>query len=169
MKLLDEVLPSFDVNERHAIRIDAPAERVFEALRTVTLADMPVVRALVWLRGIGARADRPLLAQMQRRFGTVAESPGRALVLASIGQPWKLRGGQSPAADFRTFASPGYAKMAIDFVFDGAALSTETRVLLTDPASRRRFRRYWLVIGPFSALTRRRWLRAVKRRAEEGS
>ncbi len=166
MKLLDDVLPSYDVGERHVIGVDAPPERVFEAIRTVTLGDMPLVRLLVRLRGIGARPDQPLLAQMQRRFGTLAEDPGRELALASIGQPWKLRGERSPAGDFRTFASPGYAKMALGFAFDGAVLSTETRVLLTDSASRRRFRLYWLVIGPFSGLIRRRWLRAVKRRAE---
>jgi hypothetical protein len=37
----------------------------------------------------------------------------------------------------------------------------ETRVALTDEQSRRRFRRYWLLIGPFSALIRRLALRQV--------
>jgi hypothetical protein len=166
MRLLDELLPSFDFRERHAIRVAAPAERVFEAIGTVTLDDMPVVRLLVRLRGIGAQGNQPLLPQMQRRFGTVAEDPDRELVLASIGQPWKLRGGDSPRSDFHAFDAPGYAKMALAFAFDGEVLSTETRVLLTDAASRRRFGLYWLVIRPFSGLTRRRWLRAVKRRAE---
>jgi hypothetical protein len=31
--------------------------------------------------------------------------------------------------------------------------------------ARRSFRRYWLVVGPFSALIRRRWLAAIARRA----
>jgi hypothetical protein len=166
MTRLDDVLPSFDFRERHAIGITAPPERVFEALRAVTLDDMPAVRLLVRLRGIRARSDQPLLAQMHRRFGIVAEHPGSELVLASIGQPWKLRGGDSPRAELRTFDAAGYAKMALAFAFDGDVLSTETRVLLTDPASRRRFRLYWLVIRPFSGFTRRRWLGAVKRRAE---
>lgn len=67
--------------------------------------------------------------------------------------------------DFRVFAEPGYAKMALNFAFDGDTLSTETRVLLTDEASRRAFRRYWLVIRPFSGLIRRLWLRGIDRRA----
>ncbi len=45
-------------------------------------------------------------------------------------------------------------------------ISTETRVRATDAAARRRFRFYWLAIGPGSAATRRALLRAVKRRAE---
>ena len=48
----------------------------------------------------------------------------------------------------------------------GARLETETRVFLTDAAARRRFGAYWLVVRPFSGLTRRLWLRAAKRRAE---
>ena len=50
----------------------------------------------------------------------------------------------------------------------GASLITETRVMTTDPASRRRFGRYWRVIRPGSAAVRRSWLAAAKPRAEEG-
>jgi hypothetical protein len=57
-------------------------------------------------------------------------------------------------------------KMAIGWRLEGTVLSTETRVLATDAAARRRFRRYWLAIRPFSGLIRRVWLRAIKRRAE---
>jgi hypothetical protein len=45
-------------------------------------------------------------------------------------------------------------------------VSTETRVQTTDASSRRRFAMYWFVIYPGSALIRRMWLRAIKRRAE---
>jgi len=31
-----------------------------------------------------------------------------------------------------------------------------------DARARRAFRLYWLAIGPFSALIRRRWLRAIQ-------
>ena len=46
----------------------------------------------------------------------------------------------------------------------GSLLTTETRVFAADPASRRRFARYWSVIYPGSALIRREWLRAVAKR-----
>jgi len=45
-------------------------------------------------------------------------------------------------------------------------VTTETRVYATDPASVRKFARYWRVIYPGSALIRRMWLGAIKRRAE---
>jgi hypothetical protein len=38
-------------------------------------------------------------------------------------------------------------------------------VRLTDDEARRRFARYWRVVGPLSSLTRRSWLAAAKRRA----
>src|SRR6266568_8960026 len=50
----------------------------------------------------------------------------------------------------------------------GTRLATETRVHATDSAARRRFRLYWFVVGPFSALIRRRWLAAARRAAEAG-
>jgi hypothetical protein len=48
----------------------------------------------------------------------------------------------------------------------GTLLTTETRVLATDEAARRRFGRYWRVIRPGSGAIRRSWLRAAARRAE---
>jgi hypothetical protein len=48
---------------------------------------------------------------------------------------------------------------------DGSVLSTETRVHAPTRRARRAFRLYWLVVGPFSALIRRRWLRAASRAA----
>jgi hypothetical protein len=166
--LLSEVLPEYDFRERHARRIDAPADRVFAAVRELSADDTPAVRLLLLLRGLRGDAARPIFDQMERfGFEVLAEEPGRELVVAAIGQPWKLRGGARPrGVDFRTFAEPGYAKMALNWRFVDGTLSTETRVRLTDDRARRAFRRYWLVIRPLSGLIRRAWLRAIARRAE---
>jgi hypothetical protein len=55
----------------------------------------------------------------------------------------------------------------INFRAHAGELTTKTRVLLTDDRSRNAFRRYWLLIRPFSGLIRRRWLAAIARRAVE--
>jgi hypothetical protein len=167
--LLDQALPEWHFRERHSQRVDAAPERVFRAIDEVTLGEMPVARALVRLRGMRGRVSRPLLDEMRDvGFEVEAEEPGREVAYASVGQPWKLRGGIRPnVADFRSFAEPGYAKMAFNFRLEGAVLTTETRVFLTDDRSRRLFRRYWLFIRPFSGLIRRVWLRAIARRAED--
>ena len=106
-----------------------------------------------------------MLEEALREFEVLAEEPNRELVIGAIGQPWKPRGGETPRADFRAFAEPGYAKMVLNFRYDAGVLETETRVRLTDAASRRKFRLYWIVIRPFSGLIRRVWLRAIRRRA----
>jgi hypothetical protein len=166
---LDRVLPEWHFRERHARRVDASPERVFAAVREVTLAEMGVFRVLGWLRGIRAPADRPFFElALAGGWQVLAEEPGHELVLGTIGQPWRLRGGERPGGDFVTFDRPGYAKLAIDWCFEGGVLSTETRVLLTDAESRRKFRRYWLAIRPWSGLIRHVWLRAIANRAERG-
>jgi hypothetical protein len=47
------------------------------------------------------------------------------------------------------------------FHADGRLLTTETRIAAVDDAARRAFMRYWRIVGPFSGLIRRRWLRAI--------
>ena len=48
----------------------------------------------------------------------------------------------------------------------GSRVRTETRIAATDDTARRRFGRYWRLIGPFSSITRREMLAAIRRRAE---
>ena len=48
----------------------------------------------------------------------------------------------------------------------GTLLSTETRVLATDPGTRRAFARYWFFIRPSSGAIRREVLRTVAHRAD---
>lgn len=72
---------------------------------------------------------------------------------------------------FIQFDEPGFAKAAVNFRVTGrgdvtSLLTTETRILCTDPDSRRRFERYWFFVHPGSALIRRVWLRAIRKRAE---
>src|SRR2546422_11390171 len=48
----------------------------------------------------------------------------------------------------------------------GVRLTTETRVYATDPVAYRKFAVYWRVVRGGSALVRREWLKAIRRRAE---
>ncbi len=163
---LSDALPVYHHNECHSIHVAATPERALAAAREVSLEDVPIARTLVRLRGLRAAPRGPLwdalLAQGFQPFGDDT--------LTLIGKPWTRRGGIRQVDDFVAFAEPGWAKMAVDLraVPDGtgARLETETRIFLTDSASRRRFGVYWLVIRPFSGLIRRSWLKAAKRRAE---
>lgn len=167
MTLLEELLPDYDFAERHERRSDAQAGRLLAAARAVTLDDVPLVRLLFRLRGLAPRTPGATVLDAMARegFEILAEEPGRELVLGTIGRPWTLRGGVRRGVDFTTFAEAGFARMAMSISAEDGRLRTETRVGLTDAASRRRFRLYWLAIRPFSGLVRRLWLREATRRA----
>ena len=115
------------------------------------------MRALVFARGEGAhRLDEPVVATMVPRGTVVEDTPGEGIVLSVIGQFWRLRGrGPEPPAT-----------AVVGFRSRRGRLSTETRVHVSDPVSRRKFERYWRVVRPFSGLIRMSILRAAKRRAE---
>ena len=159
MALIDDVLPRFDANELHSVALRAePSQAIALALATPVDAD-PLVRGLLRLRGIktsgsiGAALTRLGLEELRTAEGEV--------VFGASGAPWRRGGGIHPFAD----AGLGQVQIATDFRADGARLSTETRILACDLAARRAFLRYWRVVGPFSALIRRRWLAAVAKSA----
>ncbi len=167
--LLSDVLSRWHYRERHSIGLVAPPERVMAAVRETTIAEMPVANLLFRLRGMRGASDASVLDRLPRSFRIVAEDAGREVVAGGIGQPWRPRGAGVVTDDFDGFVEPGYAKMAMNFLYDGQTLSTETRVLLTNDQARRAFRRYWLVVRPFSGLIRRVWLRAIARRASDSA
>jgi hypothetical protein len=169
--LLDELLPAWDVRQVHATEVEAPPERVFAAVRRLDLGSSPINRALFLARGLLPRGLK-LSDLMARGFVLLGEDPPRELVLGLVARPWTLLGGirRLDADGFRRFDRPGYARIAWSFVTapmdGGTRLTTETRIRCTDPASRRKFRWYWRVIGPFSGVVRREALLVIKRDAE---
>ncbi len=182
--LIDELLPDYDVVERHQLDVRAPVERVYDAVRALNLRRSRTIRWLFVLRELPALArssDRgnerlglTLDGLLRSGFVLLGEKPGQELVLGLVGRFWTPSGDiqRLGASGFRTFGGPGYAKAAWNFSLsereEGTTrLVTETRVLCLDGASRRRFRLYWLFIGPFSGLIRREMLRSIKRAAED--
>jgi hypothetical protein len=158
MPAIDDVLPRFDAHEVHSVALRVPAEQAIElALATPVAAD-PVVRALFRLRGL---AGRGTIGEALTRLGLreLARADGE-IVFGAAGTPWRPGGGIHPFASVQA----GQVQIVTDFRADGATLTTETRILAVDDVARRSFRRYWRVVGPFSALIRRRWLAAIAKR-----
>lgn len=174
MRPLDDFLPAYEFSERHRLAIDAPPARIDEAFRSVSIADLPVARVLWWIRRLGRSygdTTKPFVGG--ELPGVVLEDvPGEGIVLGLTGQFWRVLGGQRDPArprtaeEFLAYARPDTCKAVIDFRVGERSLATETRVHVADPASRRKFRRYWRVIRPFSGLIRILLLRAARRRAE---
>lgn len=176
---LDEFLPHFQFSERHSTEVAAPPDRTLRAARELGAREVPLTGILMALRRLPARklprpSSGPVLDQMERGGFVLLAERRDEVVLGIVGRFWELSSGMRPvtAAEFVPFAEPGYAKAVIDFRVEpagsGCLLTTETRIEGTDEDARRTFGRYWRVVHPGSALIRREWLRAIRRRAEQG-
>jgi hypothetical protein len=168
--LLDKYLPRFDVRVRHSTAVPDDPDRTYAALRAIDLNRSRWIRLLFTIRSLPSRRRgsrpipppaRPFIESATAQGWVVFEErPDRELVAGSITQPWKpaveFRG--LPAQEFVAFAEPGFAKIAWSFAVEpatrGSLVTLETRVLTTDPLSRRRFRLYWLVFSPGIKLVR---------------
>jgi hypothetical protein len=177
---LDDVLPDYQFGETHEIRIQAPPERVFAAVKAVTAREIRLFRLLTWLRAphfgeapqsiLNPAADRPILeVALRSGFVQLREEAGREIVVGAVvccGLRWPVRN-----ADEFGALQGSLARAAMNFhvTDEGGGVSrlvTQTRVAASDAPAERRFAAYWRVIYPGSALIRRMWLRAIKARAE---
>ena len=178
---LDDVLPVTDHVTRQARWINASPETVWTALHEVTLSGLPLTVVLcaarflpVLLSGkaFGHLHDRPFLDVLP--VPLLSSDAPESVVFGGALQAWKLSGGEeSPSLDaaaLRDFAEPGWVKAAMDFRLtprgNGTELSSETRVLSTDNATRRRFAAYWVFVRPGSTAIRWEVLTAVQLKAE---
>jgi len=180
---LDLYAPVYQFSEFHSVRVMAPRDRVYQAIKDVTPDEIRLFRTLTWLRRFGrpgpesilnAPEHLPILEVATRTsFLLLAEEPDREIVVGTLvmaPRGWRPKRRPTPE-DFKALREPGFAIAAMNFLVEDAGsgaciVTTETRIYATDASARRRFARYWRVIYPGSALIRRMWLRAVKRRAE---
>ena len=188
---LDKFLPTYEFNEIHTVKVDAPPERVFIAIKELTPAELsPIIFWMLDLRSLPAKLmgktapsvaqqSKPFLDQMyEGGFLPLAEEANSEIVFGMVGQPWKLTGGEEPDIPnpqaFLAFDDPAFAKIAANLVVnvDGEGrihCSTETRIHVPDPNTRRKFAFYWRIISMGSGWIRVLWLRAIKKKAERSS
>jgi hypothetical protein len=178
---LDALLPTPDHVTRQCRWIAAPPSVVWDALHDVKLTGLPVTVVLSAARflpvllagkGFGHLRDRPFLDVLP--VPLLSSEPPESVVFGGALQAWRLTGGEEPpeldAEGLRAWSEPGWVKAAMDFrvtpVGNGTELSSETRVVSTDDASRRRFAVYWLFVQPGSSAIRWEVLTAVALKAE---
>lgn len=179
--LLDWFMPDYDVVERHAIHVRAPADVALAAAKQVDLQRAPLVRAIFHAREF-ALGSAPVLPRRPRGlieettalgWGRLVEVPGRELIMGAVTRPWlaDVVFRAVPSAAFAAFREPGVVKVVwtirADPQPDGTSiLRTETRAFATDAQARRRFRWYWARFSPGIVLIRLFVLPAARADAE---
>ena len=170
---LNQAMPRFDVQAKHEILINAPATDVYSVLKTTNLSRSFIIRALLWLRSAGNAPKRLCLQQFwERDFLLLEDRPNQEIILGLVGRFWIPRPDliRIPPADFASYSNPRYGKVGFNFAIttqgSQTLLTTQTRILCTSPQTRRLFRLYWTVVGPFSGLIRKEMLRLIKADAE---
>ncbi len=182
--LIEALAPDPDATEKHSIEIRAPRAAVYRALWSVDFGASWVLRGLLFLRTLPKLLLDPTRLRTREKkltlgtiieagFGRLAEEPGHEVVLGVAGRFWRPVGNLLPFREdnFKGPVPSGIARAVWNFsvreVSAGlSVLATETRVTCGDAASRLKFRMYWLVVGPFSAVIRRIMLKAVRRSCE---
>jgi hypothetical protein len=185
---MDQFLPEYDLSVVHADVFRAPPAECYEAACEMDLFQAPLARALLGLRALpqrvaetvrrrgrtpGATAPRGTF-RLKDMVGLgwilLGETPGAEMVLGQVSRPWKSVAASADVPttpeQFAGFSQPGCARIAAGLRIDpygtGSSIVTvETRVAIKDEKSRRRFRRYWALVGPFSSLIRRTALRQL--------
>ena len=160
---LDDVIPNPEYRMCHAQAVAAPRTVVWDELHRVTMSALPLGWMLEALRLLPARlSGRKQQPLAGRSFLDVTPIPilfserPDVVISAGLSQAWRLMGGLTPpqldAAALRAWSQPGWIKAGMEFRLEptrlGTLLSTETRVLATDPGTRRAFAMYWVLHPP---------------------
>jgi hypothetical protein len=187
--LIDSFLPRPDLDVVHTRLLSVPPEAAHRAVLEMDFYRVPLIRLLIQMRGLPQRwaaaragAGAPAGLEERRSFRipdlasagwlVLAQRPDEELVLGQVARPWAPAGTTAASVagpdEFAAFDERGFARIALSIRVDpygseACLVTVETRVVCTDDASRRRFRRYWRLVGPFSALIRRGALRYLAR------
>jgi hypothetical protein len=177
--LLDRFMGDFEVGDVHAVDVAAPPDITLAAARAMRMDRSMIVRAIFRGRELLMRAKES--AHIPRGivdettalgWGILAEE-AHEIVLGAVTKPWEPnpRFVALPPEEFAAFDEPGFVKIVwtlrAEPLADGRSrLSSETRAVATDAASRAKFRIYWALLSPGIHLIRRAMLPYAKAEAE---
>lgn len=159
---IDNFLPQYDFNEVHSRIVDISPEEAFRRVEAIDFSDSLLIRLLFNLRGMRAGKFKDLT----QYFTLLYRKEPEEIVLGIIGRPWELRGGVKKG-DFNLDRDPCNAKMVWNFSFERKGektlVTTETRIQVKDEKCRKKFKRYWTIVRPFSGLVRKEILRLLEK------
>jgi uncharacterized protein YndB with AHSA1/START domain len=185
--LINDVEPDREFVQRVSIHVNASPHKTMQALREVTLRDMPLASLLGELRylpqrimGRGQKRDvsRPFIDQVFDGGSVlVAERESESseeIVIGGIGKYHQIVDQQPvrlpDVAHYRAFDDSHYQKLAMELATvasdGGCDLLLEAHTHPLGRLSKKAFARYWVVIDPMGRFVSWLLLRAGRRRAE---
>src|SRR5882724_498294 len=106
---LDQFVPAYQFSEFHSIRVTAPKEKAYSAIKSVTAGEISLFRTVTWMRRFGrpgpdgilnAPPHEPILGVATRTsFLLLAEKPNQEIVLGTaviVPPGWRARGQPTP-------------------------------------------------------------------------
>lgn len=169
--IIDRCLPDFDARLVEHRLVDAELGAAWDGLCDLDLMQVhtPLLDAAFWVRGLPARIRRVHVpAPATLRLGDADQGsplpgwlslgvmPRHEIALGAVGRFWtpSIEWHDVSAAEFPTFAEPGWGKIVASFSLRGygerRTLATyECRTAVPDVTSRKAFLRYWTLIRPF--------------------
>ena len=187
--LIERILPEYDALTIQHVVVGATPAETYAAIERTDIAGGGLANTLSQLRDLPNRVERwwrhepePLTGKRvtfrdleEAGWVKLAEQPRVELVSGLVGKFWQRDYGVERVSpeEFAGFDRPGFAKVAVSLSVrpygEGRTLLTyETRTATTDEEARRRFRRYWRVVGIGANLLMRTALRLIKEEAERG-
>lgn len=172
MRAIQSFLPNPHHTEIHRIFVKAKPDKAWDTARHFDAADIPWVKILFDIRTLPEKLSgkEPVpdsggisvedVVKTGTGFMLLAETPGKEVVVGSVGQFWHLK---IPFADvrpkaFRDFDEPGWGKLAwaisVEPYRDGSTVSIELRITATDEHSWNKLKQYYRIIGIGSWLIR---------------
>src|SRR5512140_2577923 len=181
-ELADRFMPAYEVCDRQAINVAAPADVTLAAAKELDFERSRIIRAIFHGRELILRSKPGAAPAKSKNFidnmtaigwGVLADTPGREIVMGAVTKPWEANPVFHPLAPeaFAAFSEPDHVKIVWTLRADptpdgGSIFHTETRAIATDPEARRKFRLYWSFLSPGIILIRSALLPKLKADAE---
>jgi hypothetical protein len=165
------------VDTVHQCVVNATAEETLSGALSAPIAMDPLTWSLLAARGLDPR--RSIEEFIRADTGMLVLKLGATeFVGGTAAKVWLPRGGKPKLEDpagWSSWHEPGTVKAVGTLITEPlpdseigprCRLITETQVEAIDEAALWRFKAYWTAISPLSALIRKRWLSAIKKRVE---
>ncbi len=172
MRAIQKYLPNPRHTEIHRIFVNAEPEQAWQAARHFDAARTPWMKLLFDIRTLpdailGTKhesASRHLgvdeITEHDTGFMVLNETPGKEVVVGSVGQYWHLniRFNSVKPIDFAAYNKPGWGKIAwaisVEPFLNGSTIAFELRITATDEDSWSKFNNYYHLISIGSRMIR---------------